>query len=141
MSIRNACAVGVIILNDRKEVLLQRRGDDNTWCIPGGGMEIGESTQETAIREVKEETGLDVTNLVLFNVFSGKSQYHKYPDGNEYYFINIVYITGSCSGELQVDFNETLDLKYYNLKSLPENISNTNVPILSELQARISEYM
>ena len=51
----------VIFDKNREKILLTRREDNNQWCIPGGGMEPGESASETCIREVEEETGLQVT--------------------------------------------------------------------------------
>ncbi len=74
MPIKTTCVVGVIILDDKNRILLQRRGDDGNWCIPGGSMELGEMVEETGIREVREETGLIVYDLKLFNVYSGESQ-------------------------------------------------------------------
>ncbi len=59
-------AVGVIVCNDRGEVLLTkspRWKDGEVYNLPGGHIEIGESAEETAIREVKEETGLEIGNL------------------------------------------------------------------------------
>lgn len=137
MPIRNSCVVGVLILNEKDEILLQRRGDDNTWSIPGGGMELGESTLETARREIFEETGLEISELELFNVYSGASQYHKYPDGNEFYFINVVYFTKSYAGVLKIDNVETLELKFFNLQDVPLTLAKTNAPIIFDLRQRI----
>lgn len=53
-----SCVAGVIILDQQNRVLLQRREDDNNWCIPRGGMDLGETIEETAKREVFEETGI-----------------------------------------------------------------------------------
>ncbi len=136
MEIRNTCVTGAIILNEKNEILLQRRGDDNNWCIPGGGMEIGETVEEAIIREVYEETGLKISNIELFNVYSGKNQYHKYPDGNEYYFVNVVFKINKIDGEVKIDDNETKELKYFELHKLPNNISLTNIPILKDLKAK-----
>src|SRR5262245_52447171 len=52
-------AIGIIFYQDR--VLLIKRRDVPVWVLPGGGIDEGESIEEAAIREVKEETGLDVT--------------------------------------------------------------------------------
>ncbi|MBF4691483.1 NUDIX hydrolase [Fusibacter ferrireducens] len=136
MKIRNTCVTGAIILNGKNEILLQRRGDDNNWCIPGGGMEIGETVEDAIIREVYEETGLKINNIELFNVYSGKNQYHRYPDGNEYYFVNVVFKINKIDGELKIDDNETKELKYFELHKLPSNISLTNIPILKDLKAK-----
>jgi len=139
MTVRNAYAAGAVIINEKNEVLLQRRGDDNTWCIPGGGIEVGESTEETTIREVYEETGLTLHKLELFNVFSGKSQYHVYPDGNAYYFVSIVYKTKSYSGDLIIDGDETVDLKFFNVNDFPSNVNTANQTMLDDIKEKLTK--
>lgn len=61
---------GGLICNEEGEVLLQKRGDRNAWGFPGGAMELGESAEETAIREIYEETGLMVTVEHLIGVYT-----------------------------------------------------------------------
>ncbi len=134
MPIKTTCVVVVIIFNDKNRILLQRRGDDGNWCIPGGSMELGETVEETGIREVREETGLIVYNLKLFNVYSGESQYHKYPDGNEFYFVNVVFTTRNYEGILTIDDEETKELCFFELSALPKNMSKTNLPIMEDLK-------
>ena len=51
------CGCGVLIFNQKGEVLLQKRSDDGLWGNPGGAMELGETIYDTIIRETKEETG------------------------------------------------------------------------------------
>ena len=51
---------GGCIFNEQGEVLLQRRVDCNMWGFPGGALELGETPEMAAVREVKEETGYDV---------------------------------------------------------------------------------
>ena len=62
-------AVIVAIIEDEK-VLLTKREDFEVWCLPGGGVEDGETLAEGAIREAKEETGLDVELTSLVGVYS-----------------------------------------------------------------------
>ena len=64
----------VIILNEQNEMLLQHRSDGG-WGLPGGIMELGESMEETARREVQEETGLVVGELELMGIFSGEDYF------------------------------------------------------------------
>ncbi|MEG0309211.1 MAG: NUDIX domain-containing protein [Clostridium sp.] len=65
---------GGCIFNGRGELLLQRRSDSNKWGFPGGAIEIGETPQMAAIREAKEETGLDVEvikRIILTKISKG----------------------------------------------------------------------
>ena len=68
-------AAGVIIQNKAGEILLQKRSDSNKWGIPGGMLDYGESAEEAAIREVHEETGVDVAIIDMLGVYS--KYFHK----------------------------------------------------------------
>jgi 8-oxo-dGTP pyrophosphatase MutT (NUDIX family) len=61
----------VLIFDEAGQVLLQRRADNGRWGVPGGAMEPGESFEDAARREAREETGLIVARLILVDVFSG----------------------------------------------------------------------
>ena len=73
-----------IIVNDKGEILLQSRADNDRWGLPGGCQELGERFEDTVIREVKEETNLDVSeeNLELIAIVSGNSRRNEYPNGD-----------------------------------------------------------
>lgn len=76
----------VLVIQDQK-VLLNLRADTHTWGIPGGGMELEESLEDTARRELAEETGLCAQELRLLTVFSGQDFYFEYPNGDKLYSI------------------------------------------------------
>lgn len=71
----------VILINAQGDILLHHRRDRDWWGLPGGAMELGESLEENAKREVYEEVGLTCGQLELFNIYSGADLYHQYPDG------------------------------------------------------------
>ena len=72
-----------IIVNDKGQILLQSRAYNDRWGLPGGCQELGERFEDTVIREVKEETNLDVSeeNLELIAIVSGNSRRNEYPNG------------------------------------------------------------
>ncbi len=119
----------VIIQNDHKEILLQER-KPGIYGLPGGLMDLGESLEETASREVLEETGLSVTDLTLGHVFSGPDYYFKIDNGDEFYSVTVVYLTKTYSGELQSNEVETLSLGFYPIDDLPDQLLASNKKFL-----------
>ncbi len=112
----------VLIFNDNSELLLQQRRD-GSWGLPGGIMELGESLEETARREVKEETGLDIGELGLLDVFSGKDFYLKVSNGDELYSVTAVFVAKEVKGNIEIDKQESIDVQYFNVKELPDDLT------------------
>lgn len=128
------CVCGCIIYNEKKEILLQKRADDNKWGIPGGNMELGETIEETACREVFEETGLTVKKLKLFNIYSGQGQHHFYPNGDEAYFVNIIFKTNEYTGKLRITDNESKSLKFFSINEIPDDITTPCKAVIEDLK-------
>ena len=111
----------VLILNNKGEVLLQER-EPGIYGLPGGLMELGESLEDTARREILEETGLHIGALQLCQVYSGQDYYIENPNGDKFYSVSAVYKTSEYSGELFADGIETLSLQFYSPTKLPNGI-------------------
>lgn len=114
----------VLIINEQEEVLLQHRTDGG-WGLPGGLMELAESLEQTAAREVEEETGLKVTNLQLVSVFSGAEYYMKVANGDELYSVTAVYVTKDYSGDMKANPDESQDLRFFAFNNLPSGLKKS----------------
>jgi ADP-ribose pyrophosphatase YjhB (NUDIX family) len=120
----------VIVYNDGK-LLLQKRKDNGCWSIEHGGcVELGETVEETARRELLEETGLTANKLELLGVFSGEELYYTYPNGDMVSIIDIAYLCEDFSGDMITQTDETTDLRWFELNELPEQISPPVIPVL-----------
>lgn len=115
--------VGLFVFNEKNEVLMQLRTDYNQWGLPGGSMELGESFEETASRELKEETNLDIDELELLKVLSGKDTYREYPNGDKLYDITAIFVIKKYHGKLKVNDEESKKLEYFNVNNLPTNMT------------------
>jgi 8-oxo-dGTP pyrophosphatase MutT (NUDIX family) len=114
----------IIVMNEKKEILFQHRSDTKEWGLPGGAMEIGESLEQTAERELFEETGLKAKNFKFIDLLSGSNLYYKYPNGDEVYNVICVYLVEDISGELAMNDGESLDLEYFSINELPTKLDD-----------------
>ncbi|AXO92985.1 NUDIX hydrolase [Bacillus cereus] len=119
----NLEGVAVAVFNEQGQILLQQRRN-GIWGVPGGFVELGESTEEAGRREVFEETGIEIGTLQLISVFSGKEFFVKLPNGDEFYPITIAYLCKDIKGGLlKADGIESLSVQFFDFDKLPENIS------------------
>lgn len=111
-----------IIENENGQILLQSRADRDKWGVPGGCQELGERFQDTIIREVKEETNLDVKeeDLELIDIVSGPSRRNDYPNGDVVINNTAFYRIRKYSGELKWN-EESKKMQFFDLDNLPEN--------------------
>lgn len=125
--------VGLIVLNQNKEILMQLRGDTHTWGCPGGSMELGESFEDTARRELMEETGLTIGKMQFLDILSGKETYRVYPNGDALYDVTALYLITDFSGEMKIDEEETKALKWVSLQNPPEKVSEMTLKFWNKI--------
>jgi len=122
---------GGCIFNKNGEVLLQKRADCNKWGFPGGAVELGETPEMAAKREVKEETGLEIEVQKLIGIYTDSDVV--YPNGDKAHSICICYEMSVVDGELSCDENETLELKYFSLDDMPELFCKQHEELLRDV--------
>jgi 8-oxo-dGTP pyrophosphatase MutT (NUDIX family) len=116
--------VGIIIVDESGRILLEKRSDNGMWGLPGGAVEPGESVRQTALREAKEETGLDIEITGLVGVYSEpfEGRIATYPDnGDIRHLVDIVLIAEMISGQMVIS-GESLDLRFFNPDSFPTEL-------------------
>lgn len=126
---------GGVVQDNRRRVLLQRRGDREAemWGFPGGAVELGESVAEAAVREIAEETGLNVEIVGLLGIYSKYTD--TYPNGDQAQCVTTFFRCEVVGGELTVDGVETLALGYFDLANLPPLVNDQHRDAVADLRA------
>ena len=101
----------------REKILLTRRADNGRWCLPGGGMDPGESAAEACAREVLEETGLEVQVTKLVGVYTTPDLLIEYPDGNKIQPVAFSFEVEITGGQLTLS-DETTEFGWYTLAEM-----------------------
>ena len=114
--------IGIMILNENGDVLLGlRKGShgEGEWSFPGGHLEFGKKIFETAKREVKEESGLDVDQFKLISV----ADEMRYINSDDKHYVNIGIKAQYQGGEPEVcEPDKCLEWKWFSLENLPDRI-------------------
>ena len=114
--IRLGCSA-IIFDESREKVLLTKRADNDLWCLPGGGVDPGESVEETIFREVQEETGLTVRVVRLVGVYSDPNSLVVYNKDTAVQIVALSFEAEVTDGKPGLS-NETSDWGYYSLDEM-----------------------
>jgi mutator protein MutT len=138
--LRDRVGPGLIQLNfaaacvvDAGRVVLQRRADHNAWGFPGGAIELGESVEDAVVREVREETGLEVRVDGLLGVYTKYEQ--SYPNGDVAQPMTVFCRCAPVGGYLGTANDETIEARYFPLGDVPELFSAQHQDALADLIA------
>jgi 8-oxo-dGTP pyrophosphatase MutT (NUDIX family) len=104
-------AASAVVTDRAGRILLQRRRDNGLWALPGGGMELTDSLPGTAVREVREETGLDVEITGLVGTYTDPKHVIAYDDGEVRRQFAVVFTARVVGGELGIS-DESTDLRF-----------------------------
>ncbi|HMA35995.1 MAG TPA: NUDIX domain-containing protein [Chloroflexia bacterium] len=128
-------SAAAVIFDSAGRILLQQRGDNGYWGLPGGAVELGETVAAAAVREVREETGYDVAIIRLIGVYSDP-QYTvaRYPDGNIVQYVNCLFECRIIGGAPALS-DETTALDWFNPEALPTPFVPNHIPRLHDALA------
>jgi ADP-ribose pyrophosphatase YjhB (NUDIX family) len=104
-------AASAVVTDGEGRILMQRRADSGLWALPGGGMEMGDSLPGTAVREVKEETGLDIEITGLVGTYTDPRHIIAYSDGEVRRQFNVCFTARVTGGSLKIS-DESTELRF-----------------------------
>lgn len=135
-------AASAVITDEQGHVLLGKRTDNTLWTIPGGTMKSGETIAETAIREVKEETGIDVEVVSLIGIYSNPNHVVEYSDGEVRQQFSVCFACRRVGGELATS-DETSEVGYFSPDELEhmEIHPSIRLRIQHSLETRSEPYL
>jgi len=126
--------VRAIILNDRGDVLLQRRTDMPLWSLPAGSLELDETALEALKREVLEETHLRVHKAEPMALYSGRGEDFEYPNGDKVQSFAIAFIVREWTGQGEADGVEGSEVRFWPLDSLPDDLADIHARTLDDFR-------
>ena len=128
-------SANVIVVNDHGLILLIRRTDNGNWAVPGGGMDLGESIIDTAVRETREETGITCQITGLVGIYTNPRHVILYTSNGEVrQEFSIVFAARPVSGELRPS-SESAEPQWVSPAAVP------CLPMHPSMRQRIQHYL
>jgi ADP-ribose pyrophosphatase YjhB (NUDIX family) len=128
-------SVTVGVRDEHGRILLVNKIDNDLWALPGGGHDAGESIAETAVREVLEETGVQVEVTGIVGLYTNPNHVMKYDDGEVRQQFSICFSARLIGGSAREDGTETKEVKWVDVSELDQ------LNIHPSMRLRIDHYL
>ncbi|MFJ4274031.1 NUDIX domain-containing protein [Streptomyces coelicoflavus] len=126
-------AASAVVTDEAGRILLQRRVDNGMWALPGGAMNLGESLPECAVRETREETGLDVEVVGIVGTYSNPRHVFAYDDGEVRQEFSICFLARPVGGRLTVS-EESTEVRWFEPSAVDA------LPMVSGVRKRVNDW-
>jgi ADP-ribose pyrophosphatase YjhB (NUDIX family) len=113
-------SVNVVVTNAGGDVLLIRRSDNQNWAVPGGAIDLGESMVQAAVRETKEETGIDCEVTGLVGIYTDPKHVILYTSNGEARQEFSILLTARATGGVPTRSDESSEVRWVPRESLGE---------------------
>ncbi|MFD5736899.1 NUDIX hydrolase [Streptomyces sioyaensis] len=126
-------AASAVVVDNSGRILLQRRRDNDMWALPGGAMHIGESLPDCAVRETREETGMDVEITGIVGTYSDPHHVFAYDDGEVRQEFSVCFLARPVAGQLAVS-EESTDVCWFE----PGEVDA--LPMVAAIRTRVDDW-
>ncbi|GAA2323975.1 NUDIX hydrolase [Streptomyces violaceusniger] len=126
-------AASAVVVDDAGRILLQRRRDNDMWALPGGVMQIGESLPDCAVRETREETGIDVEIVGIVGTYTNPRHVFAYDDGEVRQEFSVCFVARPVAGQLAVS-EESTDVRWFD----PAEVDA--LPMVPSIRKRVNDW-
>lgn len=113
-------SVNVIVANEAGQILLIRRTDNGNWAVPGGAIDLGESMVDAAVRETREESGLNCEITALVGIFTDPRHLIHYTSNDEVRQEFSIMLAGRVIGGEPTTSSESSEVRWFGLAQLPD---------------------
>jgi ADP-ribose pyrophosphatase YjhB (NUDIX family) len=128
-------SVNVVVTNDEGQILLIKRSDNDNWAVPGGAVDLGESVTEAAVRETKEETGIDCEITGLVGIYSDPKHVILYTSNGEARQEFSIVFTARAVGGRPTPSNESTDVLWVDRAAVED------CPMDRSMSIRVKRYL
>ena len=128
-------SANVIVVNEAGQILLMRRTDNGNWAVPGGAMDLGESLVEAAVRETREETGIECEITGLSGIYTSPAHVIEYTsDGEVRQEFSVVFTARPAGGQLRAS-SESAEPRWVDPAEIPGLVMHPS------MRQRITHYL
>jgi ADP-ribose pyrophosphatase YjhB (NUDIX family) len=128
-------SVNVVVVNDAAEILMIRRSDNDNWAVPGGAVDLGESVTQAAVRETREESGIDCEITGLAGIYSDPRHVILYTSNGEARQEFSIVLTGRRVSGTPTPSDESTEVRWVPAADLPA------YPMDRSMRIRINDYL